>query len=142
MVFRATRATAIHTEPTGRENKAIVPRSKVKTGQDVADSRSLVVESDPSCCLTQFASVCQSRHMSVRLLIRALGVAWMFIGASKVTVHDSVAKFLECCSLERLCKIVRQHVVARTILDVYLILFDAVRNKKISYVQVSCSSRT
>ena len=26
------RATAIHTEPTGRENKAIVPRSKVKTG--------------------------------------------------------------------------------------------------------------
>ena len=42
---------------TGRENKAIVPRSKVKTGYYSGDSSlSLVVESDPSLLLTQSVS--------------------------------------------------------------------------------------
>ena len=48
---------------------------------------------------------------------------------SRIEVHDSLAELEELFSLERLGKLVRDHVVSRTIFDFKLAILDPISNK-------------
>ena len=57
----------------------------------------------------------------------------------RLEVHDSLAELEEMFSLKRLCEVVRDHVICRTVFDFKLVILDPVIYKIISYVYVSGS---
>ena len=56
-----------------------------------------------------------------------------------IEVHDIVAELEEIFSLQWLCKVVRDHVVCRTVFDLKFVILDPVSYNIISYVYVSGS---
>ena len=54
-------------------------------------------------------------------------------------VHDSLAELEELSSLQWFCKVVRDHVICRTVFDFKFVILDPVSYKIISYVYVSGS---
>ena len=54
-------------------------------------------------------------------------------------VHDSLAELEKLFSLKRLCEVVRDHVVGRTVLNFKLAILDPISDKIIPYVYVSGS---
>ena len=54
-------------------------------------------------------------------------------------VHDSVAELEELFSLQWFFKVVRNHVVCRTLFDLKFVVLDSVSYEIVSYVYVSGS---
>ena len=57
----------------------------------------------------------------------------------RLEVHDSLEELEELFSLQWLCKVVRDHVVCRTVFDLKFVILDPVSYKIISDVCVSGS---
>ena len=57
----------------------------------------------------------------------------------RLEVHDSLAELDKRFSLKRLCEVVRDYVVGRTVFNFKLVILDPVSYKIISYVYVSGS---
>ena len=57
----------------------------------------------------------------------------------RLEVHDSLAERKKRFSLKRLCEVVRDHVVSRTIFDFKLAILDPISNKIVPDVYVSSS---
>ena len=57
----------------------------------------------------------------------------------RLEVHDSLAKLEKLFSLKRLCEVVRDHVVSRTIFNFKLAILDPISDKIVPYVYMSGS---
>ena len=84
------------------------------------------------------------KYRVIELLLIVLSVVFQHTPVVKIEysflrfeVHDSVAELEERFSLQWLCKVVRDHVICRTVFDFKLVILDPVIHKIISYVYVS-----
>ena len=57
----------------------------------------------------------------------------------RLEVHDSLAELEKRFSLKRLCEVVRDHVISRTVFNFKLAILDPISDKIIPYVYVSGS---
>ena len=57
----------------------------------------------------------------------------------RLEVHDSLAELEKMFSLERLCEVVLNHVISRTIFNFKLAILDPISDKIIPYVYMSGS---
>ena len=57
----------------------------------------------------------------------------------RLEVHDSLAELEELFSLKRLCEVVRDHVICRTVFNFKLVILDPISDKIIPYVYMSGS---
>ena len=57
----------------------------------------------------------------------------------RLEVHDSLADLEKFFSLKRLCKVVRDHVISRTVFNFKLVILDPISDKIIPYVNMSGS---
>ena len=57
----------------------------------------------------------------------------------RLEVHDSLAELEKLFSLKRLCEVVRDHVICRTVFNFKLVILDPISYKIISYVYMSGS---
>ena len=55
----------------------------------------------------------------------------------RLEVHDSLAELEKLFSLKRLCEVVRDHVVGRTVFNFKLVILDPISDKMIPYVYMS-----
>ena len=85
-------------------------------------------------------------HGIIEILLIVISVVFQHTPVVKIEyfllrldVHDIVAELEELFSLKRLCEVVRDHVVCRTVFDLKFVILDPVSYKIISYVYVSSS---
>ena len=52
----------------------------------------------------------------------------------RLEVHDSLAELEKIFSLKRLCEVVRDHVISRTVFNFKLLILDPISDKIIPYV--------
>ena len=57
----------------------------------------------------------------------------------RLEVHDSIEELEKAFSLKRLCEVVRDHVVGRTVFNFKLAILDPISDKIIPYVYMSGS---
>ena len=57
----------------------------------------------------------------------------------RLEVHDSLAELEELFSLKRLCEVVRDHVVCRTVFNFKFVVLDSVSYEIVSFVYMFSS---
>ena len=57
----------------------------------------------------------------------------------RLEVHDSIEELEKAFSLKRLCEVVRDHVICRTVFNFKLVILDPVSYEIVSYVYVFSS---
>ena len=57
----------------------------------------------------------------------------------RLEIHDSLAELEKLFYLKRLCEVVRDHVISRTVFNFKLVILDHISDKIIPYVYMSGS---